>query len=150
MSRYGVRGVALNLIRSYLRDRPQIVAYNDASSDEAVINVGVGQGTCLGPEIYSIYTNDIGLYLSDHESSQMMFADDTTLVLTGSDLHLLEERANNLLLKVQRWCSFNKLSLCAPKTKATLFTNRRIPEENLPNIRLNGVVIDFVSSHTYL
>lgn len=150
LQRYGVRGVALDLLKSYMRDRPQQVSYNGVLSSEAVLNVGIGQGSCLGPEMYSIYTNDLNSYLENTSSARLMFADDTNLVVVGNSLLQLEERAHEVLRKIEGWCSFNKLSLCATKTRATLFTNRRVPIEDYPHVMLNGVRVEYVDCHTYL
>ena len=100
--------------------------------------------------MYSIYTNDLNSYLRDTGSARLMFADDTNLVVVGNSLRQLEDKADEVLRRVEEWCSFNKLSLCATKTRATLFTNRKIPIEEYPRIVLNGIQVEYVDCHTYL
>ena len=43
LDRYGIRNVALNLIKSYLSNRKQYVDINDAKSDTLNITTGVPQ-----------------------------------------------------------------------------------------------------------
>ena len=46
---YGIRGPAHNLIESYLSDRKQFVSINNYNSQHKPINIGVPQGSILGP-----------------------------------------------------------------------------------------------------
>ena len=45
----GIRGVSLSLIASYLHDRTQVVKVNGTRSRPIKTNVGVPQGSILGP-----------------------------------------------------------------------------------------------------
>ena len=49
MEHYGIRGVAYNLVNSYLHDRKQFVALNQTCSKTNKIQYGVPQGSSLGP-----------------------------------------------------------------------------------------------------
>ena len=51
LDQYGIRGVANDVIRSYLTKRKQFVSGNGYSSSLLVlnINIGVPQGSVLGP-----------------------------------------------------------------------------------------------------
>lgn len=52
LPRYGIRGRALELIESYLKDRRQCVIYGAASSNIQPILTGVPQGSILGPLLF--------------------------------------------------------------------------------------------------
>lgn len=49
LSVYGIRGIALSVFESYLRDRTQMVEWNSSRSSPAQVKFGVPQGSILGP-----------------------------------------------------------------------------------------------------
>ncbi|CAG4985866.1 unnamed protein product [Colias eurytheme] len=55
LSHYGIKGQAQNLIASYLHDRIQTVVVNGERSGGASINIGVPQGSILGPFLFLVY-----------------------------------------------------------------------------------------------
>lgn len=92
---YGIRGVALNLIRSYLTDRFQFTSLNGHSSNLERITYGVPQGSILGPLFFIIYINDI-VHIP-HTPDIILYADDTSLFFSGNYLSVLEMSANKWL-----------------------------------------------------
>ena len=98
---YGIRGVAYNWIESYLSNRMQYVSYNNAKSSTKQIRCGVPQGSVLGPLLFLIYINDLGNV--SKELFTIMFADDTNIFCSGTNLEQLENKLNNELLKIQEW-----------------------------------------------
>ena len=59
LNHYGIRGIPLQLIESYLTDREQCVQVNNATSDFEKVSHGVPQGSILGPLFFLLYINDI-------------------------------------------------------------------------------------------
>ena len=80
------------------------------------INIGVPQGSCLGPLLFLLYIND--LLQAVKNSPIVMYADATSLSYRSDDIHKLQEAMNKDLTTVVEWLKGNKLSLSVAKTKA--------------------------------
>ena len=77
---YGLKGSTLNLFQSYLSNRKQYTEIEDTTSTILPIQVGVPQGSILGPILFIIYVND--LPQCSNKFDFIMYADDTTLSST--------------------------------------------------------------------
>ena len=105
---YGVRGIALDLFRSYLTNRKQFTKIGESLSVLDIIEWGVPQGSVLGPLLFLIFINDIPLA---SDLGTWLFADDTVLVESASSLAVLQAKMNERIDKVQTWLLANKLSV---------------------------------------
>ena len=122
---YGIHGISLSLIRSYLTNRFQYVQFKNSESDLLEINTGIPQGSILDPLFFSIMIND--LVNSSNKFKFLMYADDTTIYFNLDDFPI-ENRyvlINDELEKVNKWLKLNKLALNVDKTKSMLFHKRR-------------------------
>ena len=72
---YGIRGLAHDWMKSYLKDRKQYVVFSDNFSDCQIIKCGIPQGSILGPLLFNFYINDI--VNSSNLLKFILFADDT-------------------------------------------------------------------------
>ena len=76
LEQYGIRGLANEVIRNYLTNCKQYVHANGVSSLLENINIGVPQGSVLGPILFLIYTNDIVVCSNFNVT---LYADDSVL-----------------------------------------------------------------------
>ena len=56
---YGIRGIALDWIKTYLSKRTQYVYFGEHESERLEISCGVPQGSILGPQLFILYVNDM-------------------------------------------------------------------------------------------
>ena len=122
LERYGVRGLPLELIKSYFEGRKQFVCIKDVHSTVREQNIGVIQGSKTGPLFFDIYANDFNSICVNDEN--VLYADDTSLVYIGDDVGDLCDHVNSRLSIIVNWCRINKISLNVNKCEYMLITNR--------------------------
>ena len=86
---YGIRGPMLKWIESYLTGRTQYVIFDGEESEVRTVQCGVPQGSILGPLLFILNMNEI-CNVSDIFFT-IMYADDTSLLVNGNDLHSIAE-----------------------------------------------------------
>jgi Reverse transcriptase (RNA-dependent DNA polymerase) len=94
---FGIRGVCNDLLRSYLQNRHQFVECFNERSSLLPIEIGVPQGSVLGPLLFILYLNDLDSNLDIFHAA---FADDITVISSTTDFLETSEQ-----LKI----NFNKL-----------------------------------------
>jgi hypothetical protein len=83
------------------------------------VTVGVPQGSILGPLLSLLYVNDLPKVISD-VSNPVLFADDTSLIITNSNTSRFEKGINKVLDRLNRWFSSNLLLLNQNPTSCNL------------------------------
>ena len=149
LNNYGVRGVAYNLIQSYLLNRKQFVSLNKTRSKLENVTFGVPQGSSLGPLFFLIYSNDLTNAL---ESKPRLFADDTCLMISADNLPSMQNKIIAELQRLHTWCSVNKLTINLSKTSILIVPPKLNRNINLQprHIVSNNIPIDIVNSVKYL
>ena len=126
LEKYGIRGMPLKWFTSYLTNRQQYVSLGDTQSSLQTVRCGIPQGSSLGPLLFLLYINDIPN--SSNKLSFRIFADDTNIFTSSSNLKQLETTVNEELKKVKHWCNINKLSLNLEKTNYMIIKSPRKKE----------------------
>ena len=143
---YGVNNVALQWFRSYLSARKQRVKFQGTLSEEKIINIGVPQGSILGPVLFFTYFQDI---CSVSNGKEILFADDATTYDSGKCYFQVIERLNAKLMAISQWLIANKLLANIIKTEGMVFSRRNIYFP-LPPLQLYGKPIPFSFSFKFL
>jgi hypothetical protein len=111
----GVRGNLLRFFEDYLNNRTMTVKIDNFQSNEKTIFAGVPQGSILGPILYIIYVSFIKNIFS--HVKHYVYADDTALVVSHTDLSKCNELLQEDFLTLQKWCHDAGLLINAKKTK---------------------------------
>lgn len=88
-------------MRSYLENRSQYVKYNGFNSSRLNIKCGVPQGSILNPLLFLVYINDI-MDVSQ-TVTPVLYADDTNLIISGTNLNDVIVTLNDELTKFMLW-----------------------------------------------
>lgn len=152
LSRYGVRGIPLNLLSSYLKNRKQVVKLNhDVTSSVRDVTQGVPQGSVLGPLLFNIFANDLISYLSNMPNVySICYADDTNILITDSSLSNIKNTAELVYSNIIKWSEKNKLNLNKNKTNMLLFTLQKninfcLSDDNInycESVKILGITFD--------
>ena len=101
LEHYGIRGLALDWIRSYFSNRKQYVEYNGHRSLRNEISCGVPQGSILGLLFFLLFINDINN--ASNLLNLILFADDTNVFMAHKDLNYLSDMLNLEMDKLSIW-----------------------------------------------
>jgi hypothetical protein len=145
---YNFSSKSISLLSNYLSDRTIKVNIDGTLSKSAAMTVGVPQGSVLGPMLFILYMNDLShLPLT---SKILLYADDTTVYLSGSNLNNILKKITDDLKLIHQWLSHNRLILNLNKTQAMFFNPKswfksdRVKLSDL-SINCDGSTIGFVS-----
>ena len=148
MAAYGFGNRTLRLFHSYLRSRKHRVRVGSSLSDYLFVELGVPQGSVLGPILFNIFIND--LFLVIQESSLCNFADDNTLSSFAKTLPEVILKLRSDLGRVLSWFSLNGMVAnpdkfqvmfpCITENVSITIGNHSL--QSSKEVKLLGVIID--------
>jgi len=113
-----------------------------------------GQTTCslifrvLGPLLFLLYIN----YLPNaiiQNATPVLFADDTSTIITGRDPHKLQDDLNTTFRQISEWFQPNSLSLNISKTHFIQFSSKSLNDSDI-NITYENNYISKVNDLNFL
>ena len=146
---YGFDDKSLKWMEDYLSGRTQAVYVDGALSPFLSVNVGVPQGSILGPLCYVLFTNDLPETVLDNQShvhwshltthcaecgGLCCFADDSTYSVSSDDQDILENKLNERYAVLAQYMGNNKLKLNDDKTHLLIMTTKQ--KQRLININV--------------
>ena len=131
---------------SYLHDRSAYTVWNGEVSDKQIIDIGVPQGTIIGPILFLLYINDI--VNASKVLKFILYADDTTLYLNNASLQEMIHVFNVELDHILEWTKANRISLNFNKTKYMIISSRKV--NNSDFLIIDGNNIDRVNKFKFL
>ena len=148
LEHYGIRGIANDLLKSYLRSRKQFVTLDEIEhSDLCQIKTGAPQGSTLGSLLFLLYINDL---VNCTSVTSILFADDTCLSFSASCPTKLIDDTNTKLNTVYYWMKANKLCINPQKSTALLIPSKPNLQINSSGILYNNEKINVCKSAKYV
>ena len=106
LKHYGIKNKEFQWFNSYLSNRHQYVEFEGARSETLGLEMGVPQGSILGPLLFIIYVYD--MHTVSNEFTFITYADDTTLTapmvcfVSGSNynIHSISQGINSEIRKI--------------------------------------------------
>lgn len=142
----GIRGLALQLIESYLKNRKQCVVVGKSRSDLQDIDLGVPQGSVLGPLLFLVYINDI--HKLPLKGLLSLFADDSGVFCSNMTFYDNVVDLTHDLSIINDFLEINKLTLNVSKTKVMHF--KKINRSTQTPLVFKGETIQVVNTFKYL
>ena len=144
---FGIDGVVLKWIESYLADRYQKIKIDEVVSDVFPVPFGVPQGSRLGPLLFTLYTANFIAKVQKNfpEISCHCYADDTQLYVSFRPDDQ-EESISNLeacVDYIREWMLQNRLMLNDSKTELMVIgTPKQTSKLNLNGITVGNSLIN--------
>ena len=143
---YGIRGTAYKLLESYLSFRNQFVSVQNHHSSLKPINIGVPQGSILGPLLFLVFVNGIPNSVS---CNPRLFADDACLLVSSPSLTVLENGCNKEMNKLQTCISANELQMNSEKSAIIVIPSKLTAQTTNLSIFYNEGPINCFESSKY-
>ena len=99
----------LRWVQNYLTGRKITTRVNGTKGNFQNIQVGVPQGSVLGPQLFSIFINDLIEKMEKFEPT--VFADDVGIVIASDTINRLEDRVNEAVRIFEEWALDSQIKI---------------------------------------
>ena len=145
---YGLHNNELSWFKSYLYNRSQIVRCNGKTSDVKTVNIGVPQGSVLGPLLFLIFVNDISQHI--YTGTTSLYADDTLIYCDGKNVVDVNTKLQKCIDDVSKWYVGNNIVINASKSCTMLVKPKLNRDNEMFTVNINEEELENVHTLTYL
>ena len=124
MDKYRFHEDDIDLFRSYLSNRKQIVKCHNEISQMCDIHIGVPQGSVSGPILFLLYVNDINQHVHIGAACNL-YADDTLVYCSANNVDTLQECNNNYIACIKQWYDMNTLAINTAKSNVMVVSSKQ-------------------------
>lgn len=140
---YGIRGHALDLLKSYLKYRKQVVEIDQNCSKLKPVTKGVPRGSISGPLLFIAFINNLIRVYPD--AMYVIYVDDASKFTSAASREMLQETMNQILAQLNVWSCSNNLGINTSKTKSVLFRPNSKPANDNLHIVYGDTEIELVN-----
>ena len=144
---YGITGNELDWFSSYLKNRKQMVFFQEDSSDFQEVYSGVPQGSVLGPLLFLLFINDVSNFTTEG-CALNMYADDVIIYTSAETSDELQMKLQLCVDNVHQWYNMNRLTVNKKKSAVMVIGSKaQLQSLNLDqfSINLDSNKIEFVN-----
>ena len=145
---YGIRGDTHRWLQDYLSNRKQFTHVNGTDSKLQTVNIGVPQGSVLGPLLFIVYVNDIAA--ATGADQVRLFADDSNIFVADKDPAVLKNKMVDKMCHLNLWFTSNKMTNNVSKAAYSIFTNQSTIPATLNTVTIGNDTIERVKYSRYL
>lgn len=137
---FGFQSSSLDILKSFLEDRKQIVCIGSDKSNVVDMKCGVPQGSVLGPLLFILMINDLPCFVNTHT---VLYADDTTFVNNSYNFDQLKTMTEDTICKASKWFRANGFLLNESKTQSMFFSLKDLPHLGSSHtVKFLGIYLD--------
>ena len=150
---FGIRGLVLRWIETFIRMRTQTVSFNRMQSTRSSLHCGVPQWSVLGPILFLLYTADVTSIAQRYSRGVHSYANDTQLYCHSKAMssQALIARVASCIEEINEWMTSNRLKLNTDKTQFIwLGTQQQLAKVHCHTITIRRTTITILTEVTCL
>lgn len=140
---YGIRGHALDLLKSYMKYRKQVIEIDRNCSKLKPVAKGAPRGSIFRPLLFIAFINNL-IRIYPH-AMYVIYVDDTSKFTSAASREMLQETMNQIPAQLNIWSCSNNLGINTSKTKAVLFRPKSKPANDNLHLVYGDTEIELVN-----